>query len=93
MIEIIAIASSLLAIFSFGTFILSLFTVIEMQAFKKSTHQIEYVPVEQPEMDMDWATSEEAIEEDLKKYKDEMKKDPSMSFFSNDITDKDIRSF
>lgn len=92
MLEIIAVASSLLALFSFGTFILSLFAIIEVQAFKKSTHQVEYIPMDVKDaLDENWATSEETLNEDLKQYKEDMRKDPSMSFFVED--DKEIRSF
>lgn len=95
MIEIIALASAFIAVMSFFTLLLALFTVIELQAMKKSTHQIEYMPLDPKAMEIadDWATSEESIQKEMDKYKEDMKKDPAMSFFNNELTDKDIRSF
>ena len=90
MIEIIALASAFMAVMSFFIFLLALFAVIEVQAFKKSTHQVEYMPID-PTTDNEWATKQEDIEKDLEDYRKELKKDPSMEMFLDNSND--IRSF
>lgn len=48
--EILILVCSIISIiFSIGAIALSLYVVVQLEAMKKSTHKLEYVPVKMPE--------------------------------------------
>jgi hypothetical protein len=77
-------------------FIVSVATYVKVTAMEKSTHSIQYVPVD-PTIDKEnqefmnkWATSDEAIKKDTKLFKEEL--EDNMPEFSLDEDDKKIFS-
>lgn len=82
--------------------ILSIVSYIKVQAFEKSTHQIQYVPVD-PDIekeneeylknsDASWATDSTVLEKDREEYLKDLK-ETGMDFFVPSDEDKKIRSF
>lgn len=94
----VMIISSFFAVIGF---ILGLIAVIKVLALEKSTHQIQYVPVDEEieraneeylaQTDQ-WATPSQIYETDDKKYKEELE-GFGMTDFIPDEDDKKTRSF
>jgi len=75
------LASSLLSIINIFGLFLSIYSIIEVKALKRSTHSVQYVPID-TEIDKanedfieKWATSEEVIEDQEKRYKEELEEE------------------
>lgn len=75
-------------IFGLVGFIVASFSWLKMTAMEKSTHQIQYVPIE--EQARGWATDQAALEKEQKLYNDELKDE--MGEFSLSDDDKKIFS-
>lgn len=77
-----------MSLMAFTAFIVALLAYIELRAFNKSTHQIQYMPVDEqidkenqeyikklggdPFLNENWATSEASIEKQNKLYKEDL---------------------
>lgn len=88
------IVSSVFSLFSLG---LAVAALIKTIAAEKSTHSLQYVPID-PQVDQankeyleGWATSEDALEKQRKAFREELKED--MPELYPDEEDKKIYSF
>lgn len=84
-------------IFGFVGFILGLMAVIDVKALQKSTHSVQYMPID-PQIDQEnqafsegWGTSPETIAEQEKLYQEDLKE--TMPSFVPDEDDKKTYSF
>jgi hypothetical protein len=87
MITLILVLSILGAILGLLAFLMGIFALVELRSFNKSTHQIQYVPIDN-EIDKaneeflqkmgkdpfedEWATSDKSIAKQNKLYKEEL---------------------
>jgi len=93
-------------LFSISGFIMGLMSFIKSSALEKSTHSVQYMPIEDnlkgldpfnddltPKMSEDdfWGTKPAYFKEDAKLYKEQLEKD--MPEFAPDDYDKKVRSF
>lgn len=94
---VLIIVSSISFIFSFLTVGFAFKALIEVKALQRSTHSLEYVPVD-PEIDKanneflskEWASSEKAINKQNEMYKDEIEE--KLPEFALSDEDKEIFS-
>lgn len=76
---IIILASSLLAcLLAVISTILSIYSIIELRSFNKSTHQVQYMPIDPKEQNLEALdnlfnpTTEESLETQRKAYQDDL---------------------
>jgi len=95
---VLIITSSISLIFSFLTALFAIKAYIEVKAMEKSTHSLQYVPVD-PEIDKanqefmaqdKWASSEKAIHKQNELYKEEIEE--KLPEFALSDEDKEVFS-
>ena len=79
------------SIFGFLGFILGLKAVIDVRSLQKSTHSVQYMPVDPKDLQDDWATADSALEEQNKLFKKDLEE--NLPELSPTEDDKKIYSF
>ena len=79
-------------IFGLSGFLMGLIAIIEVKAMQKSTHSVQYMPLNMEDVrDENWGTSEESLEKQRNLFKEDL--EDNMPEFALDEDDRQRYSF